>query len=48
MTNISTIPSIDEYLRERLMPVEGADSAHSRHRVVRKLDSRGHGRRRPV
>src|SRR5450755_4199734 len=24
MTNISTIPSIDEYLRERLMPVEGA------------------------
>src|ERR1700686_2799067 len=23
MTNISTIPSIDEYLRERLMPVEG-------------------------
>src|SRR5579863_2553753 len=24
MTNISSIPSIDEYLRERLMPVEGA------------------------
>src|ERR1700683_2550615 len=24
MTNISTVPSIDEYLRERLMPVEGA------------------------
>src|ERR1700686_3219328 len=24
MPNISTIPSIDEYLRERLMPVEGA------------------------
>src|SRR6476660_1159107 len=24
MTNIGTIPSIDEYLRERLMPVEGA------------------------
>jgi serine phosphatase RsbU (regulator of sigma subunit) len=24
MTNINTIPSIDEYLRERLMPVEGA------------------------
>jgi serine phosphatase RsbU (regulator of sigma subunit) len=24
MTNISTIPTIDEYLRERLMPVEGA------------------------
>src|ERR1700748_501629 len=24
MTNINTIPTIDEYLRERLMPVEGA------------------------
>ena len=24
MTNISSMPSIDEYLRERLMPVEGA------------------------
>jgi serine phosphatase RsbU (regulator of sigma subunit) len=24
MTNASTVPSIDEYLRERLMPVEGA------------------------
>jgi serine phosphatase RsbU (regulator of sigma subunit) len=24
MTNFSTVPSIDEYLRERLMPVEGA------------------------
>jgi hypothetical protein len=24
MTNISTVPGIDEYLRERLMPVEGA------------------------
>jgi serine phosphatase RsbU (regulator of sigma subunit) len=24
MTNINTVPSIDEYLRERLMPVEGA------------------------
>ena len=24
MTNIGTFPSIDEYLRERLMPVEGA------------------------
>src|ERR1700690_1935002 len=24
MTNISPVPSIDEYLRERLMPVEGA------------------------
>ena len=24
MANISTVPGIDEYLRERLMPVEGA------------------------
>ncbi|MGA9393335.1 MAG: hypothetical protein WBV69_23100, partial [Candidatus Sulfotelmatobacter sp.] len=24
MTNTNTVPSIDEYLRERLMPVEGA------------------------